>query len=67
VERFRRASILYGYEILREADRTLLAHGTAEVACLELEHWRPAHLPPDIQRALEGYLAGDQPATGSSG
>lgn len=60
VERYRSASILYGYELLREGDRRLLAEGTAEVACLDLNRgWRPAQLPDDIRSALEAHLGAE--------
>ena|SRR5688572_23397225 len=58
VERFRGASILYGYEVVRESDREVLATGSAEVACLALrEGFRPTPLPDDIRSALERHLA----------
>ncbi len=54
VVRFRSASILYGYELLRESDGGLLAEGSAEVACLDLNRgWKPAQLPDDIRTALK--------------
>ena len=57
VERFRGASILYVYEVVRESDEELLATGSAEVACLTLrEGFRPAPLPDDIRTGLERYL-----------
>ncbi len=59
VERFRGASILYGYELVRESDREVLATGSAEVACLALrEGLRPTPIPDDIRSALERHLAG---------
>ncbi|MAB79915.1 MAG: hypothetical protein CMJ89_11240 [Planctomycetes bacterium] len=59
VERFRSASILYHYEVLRELDQRRLAEGAAEVACLNLRRgWAPAQLPTDIRTALENYLNG---------
>lgn len=59
VERLRGASVLYGYAVLRESDRELLATGTAEVACLNLaDGFRPVPLPDDIRSALERHLAG---------
>jgi len=57
VERFRGASIQYGYEIARAEGGELLASGSTEVACVELEGLRPAPLPDDIRGALEAYLA----------
>lgn len=58
VERLRGASILYGYSVLRESDREVLATGTAEVASLSLANgFRPTPLPEDIRSALERYLA----------
>ena len=58
VERFRAASILYAYEILRAGDLELLASGSAEVACLDRRDggFRPAVLPEDIKAALERHL-----------
>jgi acyl-CoA thioester hydrolase len=57
VERFRGASILYAYEVVRLADGELLATGSAEVACLSLdEGFRPTPLPDDIRSALERHL-----------
>jgi len=57
VERFRSASILYVYEMIRASDGRLLASGSAEVACLDLNKgWRPAQLPDDIRRSLETYV-----------
>jgi acyl-CoA thioester hydrolase len=57
VERFRSASILYGYEMTRVSDGVGLLTGTSEVACLELRKgFRPAPLPDDIRKALEAYL-----------
>jgi acyl-CoA thioester hydrolase len=59
VERFRGASILYTYEVLRAADRALLLTGSTEVACLELgEELRPAPIPDDIRTRLERHLDG---------
>lgn len=59
VERFRGASILYGYEVVRESDREVLATGSAEVACLALrEGFRPVPLPEDIRSALERNAGG---------
>lgn len=56
VERFRGASILYAYELLRAEDRELLATGSAEVACLQLEGaFRPVPIPDDIRAALERH------------
>jgi acyl-CoA thioester hydrolase len=58
VEHFRGASIRYAYEVVRTADRELLATGSAEVACLRLrEGFRPTPLPDDIRTALERYLS----------
>ena len=58
IERFRGASIQYVYEIIRSADRGLLATGSAEVACLDLRrNLRPVPIPDDIRFAMEGYLA----------
>jgi acyl-CoA thioester hydrolase len=58
IERFRQASILYVYEIVRAGDLELLASGSAEVACLERRdgELRPAPLPEDIRKALEQVL-----------
>jgi acyl-CoA thioester hydrolase len=54
VERFRGASIRYGYEVVRATDRESLATGSAEVACVDLRGaFRPAPLPDDIRQALE--------------
>jgi acyl-CoA thioester hydrolase len=54
VERFRGASIRYGYEVLRASDRECLATGQAEVACIDLKgSFRPSPLPDDIRSALE--------------
>jgi acyl-CoA thioester hydrolase len=59
VERFRGASILYGYEIVRDGDGELLASGSAEVACLDLAGgFRPVPIPDDIRAALQRYLTG---------
>ncbi len=58
VERFRGASIQYGYEIVREPDRELLATGSAEVACLRLGDFVPTPLPDDIRASLERHHAG---------
>lgn len=59
VERFRGASILYGYELVRESDSEVLATGSAEVACLALrEGFRPTPIPDDIRSALERHAAG---------
>lgn len=59
VDRFRGASILYGYELVRESDRDVLATGSAEVACLALrDGFRPTPIPDDIRAALERHLAG---------
>jgi acyl-CoA thioester hydrolase len=59
VERFRGASILYVYEVVRQADGELLATGSAEVACLALrEGLRPTPLPADIRSALERQARG---------
>lgn len=59
VERFRGASILYGYELVRDSDREVLATGSAEVACLALrDGFRPTPIPDDIRSALERHLAG---------
>jgi len=59
IERFRSASILYRYEVLRELDQRRLAEGAAEVACLDLRRgWAPVQLPTDIRTALENYLNG---------
>ena len=59
VERFRGASILYAYEVVRESDEEVLATGSAEVACISLkEGSRPTPLPDDIRSALERHLAG---------
>lgn len=56
VERFRGASILYAYELVRESDREVLATGSAEVACLALrDGFRPTPIPDDIRSALERY------------
>ena len=58
VERFRGASILYAYEIVRASDQEVVATGSAEVACLALkEGFRPTPLPDDIRTALERHLA----------
>jgi acyl-CoA thioester hydrolase len=59
VERFRGASILYAYELVRESDHEVLATGSAEVACLALrEGFRPTPLPDDIRSGLERHAAG---------
>lgn len=59
VERFRGASILYAYEVVRDSDAEVLATGSAEVACLSLrDGFRPTPLPDDIRSALERYLTG---------
>ncbi len=59
VDRFRAASIRYVYEILRARDAECLLSGTVEVACLDRREgaFKPAALPPDIEDALERYLA----------
>ena len=58
VERFRGASIRYGYEVLREVDRECLVTGSAEVACIDLNgSLRPTPLPNDIRQALERNAA----------
>jgi len=57
VDRFRGASILYAYELLRVADQELIATGSAEVACLDLAgDFRPVPIPQDIRAALQGYV-----------
>ena len=58
VERFRSASIVYGYEMSRVSDGTALLTATSEVACLALrDGFRPAPIPGDIREALELYLS----------
>ena len=67
MERFRNASIRYGYVIERASDEATLLTGSAEVACLRRdEGFRPTPLPPDIRGALERYReAGIPQATGA--
>ena len=57
IERLRGASIRYGTEVQRAADREILATGAVEVACLALRgEFRPVPVPDDIRLAIEGYL-----------
>jgi acyl-CoA thioester hydrolase len=57
VERFRGASILYAYEVVRAGDGELLVTGSAEVVCLALrDGFRPVPIPDDIRGALERHL-----------
>ena len=58
IERYRSASILYGYTLRREADEDVVATGSVEVACLDIRDgkFQPAPLPGDIRGALEACL-----------
>lgn len=57
VERVRGASVLFSYEILREADDTLVTTGSTELACVRLGAERSvATLPEAVRGVLEGAL-----------
>lgn len=57
VERVRGASVLFSYEIRREADDTLVTTGTTELACIRLGAERTVtSLPDDVREALERAL-----------
>ena len=59
VERCRGASILYDYDLTREADGAPLLTGKVEVVCLGIDGLRPAPIPADIHRVIETYASGE--------
>ena len=71
IERMRGASVLFGYEIRRSADTTLLATGSTELACVDLKRedrpptMLPAHLRERFEAAAEGEAS--QADSGGSG
>jgi len=56
VEKLGQASVTFASEVWRESDRTLLASGTIELACLDVrgESNKLAALPEALRQALEG-------------
>jgi len=54
IERVRGASVLFRYEVLRDADGLPLAEGTTELACVDLrsEERAPTMLPAALRKAL---------------
>jgi len=55
VESIRGASVVFAYTIRHRDEDRLLAEGTTQLACLDLKNGRrPAPLPEDVRRTLEG-------------
>ena len=55
IDRMRGASVLFRYEILREADGTPLATGSTELACVDLKtpERKPTMLPATLRERFE--------------
>jgi len=54
VEALRRASVLFGYDVLRAETEEPLVEGTTELACVDLAgDRRPTGLPPELVALLE--------------
>ena len=60
VERVGGASVRFAYTVSRIADRTLLAEGSTDLACVDrrADPARPAILPERVRERLEGAPAG---------
>jgi acyl-CoA thioester hydrolase len=59
VERLGPASVTFASEVWRESDRTLIASGAIELACLDLRSAprKLSMLPEDLRKVLERDLA----------
>lgn len=59
VQRLGPASVTFASEVWREVDRTLVASGAIELACIDIRSSprKLAMLPADLRRALEAQLA----------
>lgn len=53
-----RATMRFEYEIRREPEGTLLAHGYTEHACLDRQTLRPTRVPMSVREAIERFQAG---------
>ena len=53
ISKLGRASIVFGYEIRRESDPTLLCTGSTTHACINTAG-RPTRLPPEVLRIFQG-------------
>jgi acyl-CoA thioester hydrolase len=47
-----RVRVRFGYEVVREADNTLLAEGHTVHACIEMTSGRPRRFPPELLELL---------------
>ena len=58
VERLGPASVTFASEVWRESDRTLIASGTIELACLDIRNTprKLAPLPDDLRESLAGAV-----------
>lgn len=59
IDRIRRASMTFAYEVWREEDETMLTEGTTGHACLNRESLRPAPLPEVFRQAVRAYEGPD--------
>jgi acyl-CoA thioester hydrolase len=55
IERLRKASMTFAYEVWREEDGVLLSEGTTAHACLNRETLRPAPLPLEFREATIAF------------
>lgn len=55
LERLRGASVVFGYEVLRERDGALLVRGSTDLACIDLTGTRgPRALPEQVRAVMAG-------------
>lgn len=57
----RRASFAFEYEVVREADGALVAHGRTAHACVRLDTLRPVPLPGEIREKLASVIPHNHP------
>jgi acyl-CoA thioester hydrolase len=55
IERMRKASMTFTYEVWREEDQQVIAEGSTSHACLDRQTLRPTSLPPEFREAVLAF------------